>query len=823
MTTLETILDSLAVEGTLYERLPDNAVHCYACGHNCYIKEGRRGICKVRFNEGGMLKVPWGYVGALQSDPTEKKPFFHVYPGSDTLTFGMLGCDLHCPYCLAPNTHIVTSTGTAAIESLFARGELLRKVGEEEVRRPVRELTVYTHNGQAHQVQKLFRHPYRGKMMRIRARYLPALECTPEHEVFVADSPSSPKRFVRAGQLTTSHLLAVPKQYTFSHSVTINTAELLKPLVKPFHVAHTIGRDTLAEVMELSAKGISSRQIGERIGKGASHVRHLRRKLNRGIWDLERLEEVNAELTIEGGRVRLPKEHRPGIPLALVLDTRLAKLLGYYCAEGCVVRSKDRVHSSILNFSFGHHEEALADEVAALLKEVFGVAAQKVRRETTLGVSVGKASIALCFESLCGHGARTKRIPSVIYEAHRDVAEAFLRAYAEGDGSTRPNGLTQIQTVSEELAYGVAWLALKLGMLPAFYRQRLGDRPLMGRRVKASPEQFAVNWYFENHRRKFAFEDDEYWYIRIRDLETFDYDGDVYNLEVEGEHSYLANLIATHNCQNWVTSQALRDPVSEASGATPQIVTPQELVAYGKRAGARLVGSSYNEPLITSEWAVAVFKEATKQGLKCVYISNGNVTREVLEYIRPHTVGYKIDLKTMSDKNYRKLGAVLQYVLDGIQLVHELGFWLEVVTLTIPGFNDSNEELMDAARFIASVSTDIPWHVTGFHKDYKMIDPDNTSAQTLLRAAEIGQEAGLKFVYAGNLPGQVGDYENTYCPSCHQALITRLGYVILSYDITDDGHCPKCGTTIPGVWGKQAEVRLGTVNDLFRRVPRRVR
>src|SRR5574341_944492 len=97
--TLEALIDSLTVEGDLYERLPDNAVRCYACGHRCLIKEDRRGICKVRFNDGGVLKVPWGYVGALQCDPTEKKPFFHVYPGSDTLTFGMLGCDLHCSYC----------------------------------------------------------------------------------------------------------------------------------------------------------------------------------------------------------------------------------------------------------------------------------------------------------------------------------------------------------------------------------------------------------------------------------------------------------------------------------------------------------------------------------------------------------------------------------------------------------------------------------------------------------------------------------------------------------------------------------------------------
>ena len=361
MSTFEELLDSLTVEGQLYEKLPDNALRCYACGHNCLIKEGRRGICKVRFNEGGILKVPYGYVGALQCDPTEKKPFFHTLPGTDTLTFGMLGCDFHCPYC-----------------------------------------------------------------------------------------------------------------------------------------------------------------------------------------------------------------------------------------------------------------------------------------------------------------------------------------------------------------------------------------------------------------------------------------------------------------QNWVTSQALRDKTSEQAGAYPTPVTPRQLVEQGLAMGASLVGSSYNEPLITSEWAAAVFKEAMQAGFRCVYISNGNATPQVLDYIRPHIVGYKIDLKSMRDKNYRQLGGVLQHVLDTIQMVHERGLWLEIVTLTIPGFNDSSEELMDAARYIASISPDIPWHVTAFHKDYKMQDPDNTSAQTLIRGAEIGQEAGLRYVYAGNLPGQVGEYENTYCPICQELLVERYGYVILGYSLTAQGACPKCGTQIPGIWTERPDrVRLG--------------
>jgi pyruvate formate lyase activating enzyme len=215
-------------------------------------------------------------------------------------------------------------------------------------------------------------------------------------------------------------------------------------------------------------------------------------------------------------------------------------------------------------------------------------------------------------------------------------------------------------------------------------------------------------------------------------------------------------------CQNHLTSQAMRDPGSDAAGSLVRKVTPEQMVQIAQRSGAKVIASSYNEPLITSEWAVGIFREAQQSGLKCVYISNGNATPEVLDYLKPYLSGYKIDLKTMQDKRYRQLGGVLDHVLESIQQAHKLGLWVEVVTLVIPGFNDSTDELMEAARFINSVSSDIPWHITAFHPDYRMIEPPHTSVKTLIRAAEIGQEAGLNFVYAGNLPGYVEEYENTY-------------------------------------------------------------
>lgn len=263
-------------------------------------------------------------------------------------------------------------------------------------------------------------------------------------------------------------------------------------------------------------------------------------------------------------------------------------------------------------------------------------------------------------------------------------------------------------------------------------------------------------------------------------------------------------------CQNYLTSQALRDPASDVAINLVRRVSPEQIVKMALNGGAEVIASSYNEPLITSEWAVGIFRLAVERGLKCVYVSNGNATPEVLDYLRPYLVAYKVDLKTMQDRQYRKLGGVLDHVLEGIRRAHSLGLWVEVVTLVVPGFNDSTEELMEAAQFIKSVSPDIPWHVTAFHPDYKMTDPPPTSVRTLLRAAEIGQEAGLNFVYAGNIPGRVGEYESTYCPQCRAPLIERYGYVIHRYQITAQGACPKCGASVPGVWASSPErVRLG--------------
>jgi pyruvate formate lyase activating enzyme len=250
-------------------------------------------------------------------------------------------------------------------------------------------------------------------------------------------------------------------------------------------------------------------------------------------------------------------------------------------------------------------------------------------------------------------------------------------------------------------------------------------------------------------------------------------------------------------CQNWVTSQALQDPRAYAN---PQLITADTIVELACSQGAEAVVSTYNEPLITAEWSAAIFKQAKEAGRMTGFVSNGYATPEVLQYLHPYIDVFKVDLKGYNDAHYRQFGGRLQPVLDTIRTLYGTGVWVEVVTLLVPGFNDSHEELTKLTEFLSGVSPDIPWHVTAFHADYKMTDPDNTSPGDLLKAAAIGKESGLRYVYAGNLPGRAGNSESTFCPGCGEILVERYGYRILKNKLGMDGLCPSCAYKIPGRW-----------------------
>jgi len=248
------------------------------------------------------------------------------------------------------------------------------------------------------------------------------------------------------------------------------------------------------------------------------------------------------------------------------------------------------------------------------------------------------------------------------------------------------------------------------------------------------------------------------------------------------------------HCQNADISQLPRDRSGLILG---EDVTPASMVASARAHHCLSISYTYTEPTIYFELALDTARLATEAGLKNVFVTNGYITPEALQVIRPYLHAANIDLKGFRDDFYRKVcGARLQPVLDAIKLYKEYGIWIEITTLVIPGHNDSDEELTGIARFIRSIDEDIPWHVTRFHPTYKLTDQPRTPLETLKRARKIGLDAGLRYVYEGNIPGEG---EDTVCWSCKRTLVERVGFAVKTISIRN-GTCPHCGAVIDGVW-----------------------
>ncbi len=248
-------------------------------------------------------------------------------------------------------------------------------------------------------------------------------------------------------------------------------------------------------------------------------------------------------------------------------------------------------------------------------------------------------------------------------------------------------------------------------------------------------------------------------------------------------------------CQNYDLSQVTKGKNRDLFGRP---VEPGEIVALAKQAGASTVAFTYSEPTIFYEYAYDCAKLASEEGIRGVFVSNGFITEDPVRAIRPYVHAYNVDIKSFNPDFYRKvLGARLEPVLEAIKVIHQEKFWIEVTTVVIPGQNDSDDELKQIAEFIGDVSVDIPWHVSAFHPDYKMTDVPRTSVEAIERAMTIGRDAGLRYVYAGNMP--VGDASSTYCPECQTRVIHRVGVQMMQNRLKG-GACPECGTAIAGVW-----------------------
>jgi pyruvate formate lyase activating enzyme len=269
------------------------------------------------------------------------------------------------------------------------------------------------------------------------------------------------------------------------------------------------------------------------------------------------------------------------------------------------------------------------------------------------------------------------------------------------------------------------------------------------------------------------------------------------------QHFYpgtTAYSIATPGCNfrcQWCQNASISQMVREQHTIMGSKASPEQIVAAAQRTGCRSIAYTYTEPTIFFEYSYDIARLAHEAGIANIYVTNGYMTEEMLETFASYLDAANVDLKAFRDETYRKYtGARLQPVLDSLKVMKRLSIWVEVTTLVIPTINDSEEELRDAARFVAQeLDVETPWHISRFHPTYKMTNVPPTPVSTLRRAQEIGLEEGLRYVYVGNVPGEA----NTLCHECGRLLIRRSGYWILENNIQAGGSCPDCGAIVAGV------------------------
>jgi len=247
-------------------------------------------------------------------------------------------------------------------------------------------------------------------------------------------------------------------------------------------------------------------------------------------------------------------------------------------------------------------------------------------------------------------------------------------------------------------------------------------------------------------------------------------------------------------CQNWQISQMPRE--QELIGGCK--LSPEEIVADAVKTGSRSIAYTYTEPTIFFEYALDMARLAHQAGLANVFVTNGYMTREMLELVHPYLDAANVDLKAFRKETYRRyVGAGLQPILDNMKLMKKLGIWLEVTTLVIPGINDDISELRNAAQFVAQeLGADTPWHISRFFPAYRMTGTTPTPQATLELAQQIGREEGLQYVYVGNNPLENGS--DTFCPNCGRALIRRFNYGVI-FNRMETNECPACSEPIAGV------------------------
>ncbi|MGQ9596127.1 MAG: LAGLIDADG family homing endonuclease [Thermoproteota archaeon] len=508
----------------------------------------------------------------------------------------------------------------------------------------VNNLETITHTGNSSRILKIFRHPYEGEIIKIKPFYLPEIRVTANHKFFVFNRKNKEIEEVSAKDLNKKHLLLVPKSVRLNGELkypSLNIKELLSTFKTKYRKARKVNREIALKILEFSSKGKTSREIGKLFDLHPAYVRRLLSDLRKHGIDF--IKEYNENVIVEeDGRVRFKTERGPDIPSEMVVDEDFASLLGYYCAEGHMIKSKRRPSSYSLVFSLGKNEKEFARKIIDLLTKLFGVNGRIVEKRTNLEVTVYKPSLCRLFKLLVGEKSYNKEVPEVILRCeNRKVINSFLKAYFEGDGYGA-NRAVQFNPVSKKLAINMFLLLMKLGFLPSFCEVRVPGR----KRVEGRVINQRNLYYVKIHGQEFVsafldglkikdmkrgkwnkfFESSDYVMVSISKMTRENYKGYVYNLEVGNEtHSYLCNFVAVSNCQNYDISKNQPDPIKA------RYVSPEQLVDIALRNGCEGTSISFNEPTLLLEYSLELFPLARGKGLYDTFVSNGYMTPNALE------------------------------------------------------------------------------------------------------------------------------------------------------------------------------------------------
>ncbi|MBM3199299.1 AmmeMemoRadiSam system radical SAM enzyme [Candidatus Woesearchaeota archaeon] len=798
-------------EALFYKQLNAKNVQCELCPQNCVILPDNYGKCRARKNiKGKLYSMVYAKPVSVATDPIEKKPLFHFLPGTKTFSLGTTGCNLHCEFCFTPDTIIPTEKGILTLKEIFEKGSNEKPYLNGKVRRINNPVTT-THKGNAKEVMYAFEHQYEGELVSIKPYYSPEIKCTPNHKFFTTKCPSSENLSkTRADSITKEDYLAIPKTRTFSNLKEIKTKNVLEHYtkIKIKKGNKKVSKSLIEDIIRMKQRGATSKEIGYKFELHPVYIRRIFAKIRK--YGKKSLFFKENRLIEKNGYIKFLKGQGKGIPSKISVNDNLAKLLGYFVSEGHVTPCKNRPNSYCAIFSFGKHEENQIKETESLLKRIFKVNPSVRIRKTTVTVECHQAPVALFFKSLCGHGAKNKKVPWVINKSSKEIIQTFLQAYVEGNGWTKEDTIISTNTVSKELALGIYSLFLKLGFLPSFYTWKPIKKKKIENRIVNQSTLYYVKIQAEKFRRKFLnkkckpnkqsmksvkfIENRDYYFLPIYKISKEKYKGPVYNIEVKDDHSYLANFIAVSNCQNWQISQSYPEDTPSVS------VAPEEVVENALNEGCPSISYTYNEPTIFFEYVLDIAKKAKYQGLKNITVSNGFINPEPAKMLYKYIDATNVDLKSFTEEYYKRFCfARLQPVLETLKLLKEMGVWIELTTLIIPGLNDDMKMIKGMCEWVnKELGPCYPLHLSRFHPCYNMKDKPPTPFETLKKAYQTAKKAGLHYVYVGNVPEE--GYNHTFCPRCEEALIKRNSFFNVTYNKIRANKCYKCGLKIEGVW-----------------------